>query len=581
MSWHVILGRVESLMPGYVGDKFHALLCDPSYALSEKKRLDMSKPLNMQIETVGDLMAAYHSLQHWGDTGFMGKAWDTDVAFDPDTWSALAEHLYPGAFGMAFASARGWHRLAVAIEDAGLRIHPSIFGYCYGSGLPKATRIDTQVDKAAGAERDIIGYGSDGIGRMNIINQQHGYRPNPYSNGQDGKPITAPATPLARAWTGHRYGLQALKPALEPIIVFQKPYDGKPVECVTRTGAGALWIDGGRIRTTDQLVAGGCMRANTGDAREGKALGMYQDGTANTFVQNPRGRWPANFCLVHSPGCRRVGTKRVKPAGGDIKAGSRGSGPRQNDIYSDDKRPRGEWTAYKDPDGTERVDAWECVPECAAYRLGVQSGVRTNTRHMSYKRSHGEFIDSIADQEAKRWWTQETGTAARFFFNAGWEYEIAERLAEAEPVSYEAKAAKAERNRGLRDFYWRIEKTAAIGFARISRPEWDALREEEEEERIFKETGRRKRLRARGNIHPTVKPISLCRWLATLLLPPPEYAPRRVLVPFSGSGSEMIGAGLAGWETIVGIEMERDYAEIAEARLSHWLDRPRQGELGL
>ena len=81
------------------------------------------------------------------------------------------------------------------------------------------------------------------------------------------------------------------------------------------------------------------------------------------------------------------------------------------------------------------------------------------------------------------------------------------------------------------------------------------------------------------NIHPTVKNVKLCQWLATLLLPPPEYAPRRLLVPFLGSGSEAIGAGLVGWEHITGIEMDADTCAIAEARLAHWLNEPRQLEL--
>ena len=46
------------------------------------------------------------------------------IAFRPETWAALARHLLPGAFIMAFASSRGWHRLACAMEDAGLTIRP-------------------------------------------------------------------------------------------------------------------------------------------------------------------------------------------------------------------------------------------------------------------------------------------------------------------------------------------------------------------------------------------------------------------------------------------------------------------------
>lgn len=72
------------------------------------------------------------------------------------------------------------------------------------------------------------------------------------------------------------------------------------------------------------------------------------------------------------------------------------------------------------------------------------------------------------------------------------------------------------------------------------------------------------------NIHPTVKNIKLARWLATLLLPPDAYAPRRILIPFAGSGSECIGAMLAGWEEVVAVEREAEYADIARARMAWW-----------
>jgi hypothetical protein len=70
------------------------------------------------------------------------------------------------------------------------------------------------------------------------------------------------------------------------------------------------------------------------------------------------------------------------------------------------------------------------------------------------------------------------------------------------------------------------------------------------------------------NHHPTLKPISLTTWLARLIRPP---VPGRILVPFAGAGSEMIGALLAGWPMVVGIEREADYLPIARARIAHWL----------
>lgn len=80
-------------------------------------------------------------------------------------------------------------------------------------------------------------------------------------------------------------------------------------------------------------------------------------------------------------------------------------------------------------------------------------------------------------------------------------------------------------------------------------------------------------LTRRRNLHPTLKPIALARHLATLLLPPDAYAPRRLLVPFAGAGSEMIGAFLAGWEEIIGVELEADHVAIAEARIAYWQQR--------
>ena len=71
--------------------------------------------------------------------------------------------------------------------------------------------------------------------------------------------------------------------------------------------------------------------------------------------------------------------------------------------------------------------------------------------------------------------------------------------------------------------------------------------------------------------HPTVKPLDLCRYLATLLRPPEPYLDEaRLLVPYAGSGSEMIGAMLAGWHNVTGIEIEAEYLNIARARIIWW-----------
>jgi site-specific DNA-methyltransferase (adenine-specific) len=73
--------------------------------------------------------------------------------------------------------------------------------------------------------------------------------------------------------------------------------------------------------------------------------------------------------------------------------------------------------------------------------------------------------------------------------------------------------------------------------------------------------------RGKANDHPTVQPIALTKWLATLLLPPDSVKPRRLLVPFAGSGSEMIGALEASWDEVIGIEKEESYCRLASRRL--------------
>jgi site-specific DNA-methyltransferase (adenine-specific) len=78
----------------------------------------------------------------------------------------------------------------------------------------------------------------------------------------------------------------------------------------------------------------------------------------------------------------------------------------------------------------------------------------------------------------------------------------------------------------------------------------------------------------RRNVHPTVKPIALCRWLAKLLLPPDVVKERRLLVPMCGAGSEMIGALKAGWDVIHGVEQKLEYCQIATARLVYWEAHP-------
>lgn len=66
------------------------------------------------------------------------------------------------------------------------------------------------------------------------------------------------------------------------------------------------------------------------------------------------------------------------------------------------------------------------------------------------------------------------------------------------------------------------------------------------------------------NIHPTVKPTELMRYLCRLVTPPNGL----ILDPFSGSGSTGKGAILEGFN-FIGFEMDDKYCEIANQRVKH------------
>lgn len=78
------------------------------------------------------------------------------------------------------------------------------------------------------------------------------------------------------------------------------------------------------------------------------------------------------------------------------------------------------------------------------------------------------------------------------------------------------------------------------------------------------------RERGEDNKHPTVKPLDLVTYLARLILPPERETPRCLMVPFSGSGSEVCGGISAGWDDVIGIEQNAEYAAMSRIRIAEF-----------
>lgn len=88
---------------------------------------------------------------------FMGKGWDAadGIAGKPEVWREALRVLKPGGHLLAFGGTRTWHRLAVAIEDAGFEVRDSI-AWMYGSGFPKSHDVSKGIDKQRDDRDDVL-----------------------------------------------------------------------------------------------------------------------------------------------------------------------------------------------------------------------------------------------------------------------------------------------------------------------------------------------------------------------------------------------------------------------------------------
>ena len=265
------LGDMAEVLARYPENHFDSCVCDPPYHLQSIVdrfgKTSVNGSTQTEIRSAGrvDGMARMAS-------GFMGKTWDGgDVAFRKETWGAVLRVLKPGAYIVAFSATRTYHRMACAIEDAGFITHP-MFGWIFGQGFPKATRID------------------------------------------------------AEGFDGFRYGAQAFKPALEPVYFGQKPFSEKTgTKNILHWGTGAVNIDGCRIGFDSEADKESAKPVGWATGKPLSRLAGISDSRA-PFVatDNSRGRWPAN--LIHD-GSDEVIDAFPQTGGGDLRGKCEGRRP--------------------------------------------------------------------------------------------------------------------------------------------------------------------------------------------------------------------------------------------------------------
>ena len=385
---------------------------------------------------------------------FMNKGWDNEnnIAGNPELYKKLITKMKAGSYVALFGHSRTHHRIMVALEEAGFELRDTLT-WLYGSGFPKNHNIGKAIDKKLGGKREVIstrplqGNGKtmksgfhqpDGTGKGNTIKQ-------------DVFEITAPATDEAKEWEG--YGT-ALKPAVEFIVLAQKPRDGTFVNNVLTHGVGGLNIDGCRINYNGEVPnAGGRANHGRGDGYGYKAMG-------DTIAPNTDGRFPANLIL-------------------DEEAGR---------------------------------------------MLDEQSGTTKTVANKNYKWNNKKCEGDTFTSRGTYTPREGKGGASRFF--------------------YCPKVSKKERELGCDELEEKTRTRVNAGGL--------------ENDPKFAPVQNR-------NDHPTLKPVSLMRWLVRLTTPPNETC----LDLFMGAGSTGGACALEGRD-FIGVERDEHYFEIATARIEAW-----------
>lgn len=458
------------------------------------------------------------------ELGFMGKKWDsTGIAYSVELWSECLRVLKHGGHLLAFSGSRTYHRMVVAIEDAGFEIRDQIM-WVYGSGFPKSLDVSKAIDKLDAKDEQ----------------QQRRYKFTAWvrSTGLTAKQIDD----ATQTNMGGHYVTDASQPAImtrEHLEAVRHLIDDVPAwveaECDVRSveskqfasrdvigvqkNAMSGWNTDGSTKFIDRNIT----TASTDAAKQWSGWGTALKPAHEPIVmaRKPLGeKTVAENVLRYGTGAINIDASRIpsndgfekawdKPISTNISATSQaystGTKAQHTVDISGNKPIGGRFPANFIHDGSDEVLA--LFPDTKSMK---------SNRGVGFNDS-GVFGSGAEDFDTVRGF-DDSGSAARFF--------------------YCAKAGKAERNAGLQ------ELTASVSGV-------GALRDNERQSA------------PRQNFHPTVKPVALMRYLVRMVTPPNGT----VLDPFTGSGTTLVAAVLEGFNS-VGMEMTADYLPIIEGRVA-------------
>ncbi len=318
---------------------------------------------------------------------FMGKDWDKALP-DIEIWRQCLRVLKAGSFAFVMSIPRAdcLSRMIISLEDAGFRVDFTPIFWTYASGFPKAQNIGKAVDKRLGVEREVVGESLDSAKRISSPNLEGGYQGEP-----NGRFITAPATPQAKALDGSYGGFQP-KPAVEVIIVAMKPLSEKTfVDQALKNQKGITWLDDCRIPHNDSDLQ--CQTGHKGQPFETREHNF----TPRQYTN--QGRFLANLLVsddVLNDGHRvqPAGNKvpQIRPIKGKVYDGGWSEGPKICDYYHDS----GSFSRFFDLDKWwAKTFPFLIVPKASKSEKNKGLDIKKTTRTVRWKGADGDDWNNI------------------------------------------------------------------------------------------------------------------------------------------------------------------------------------------
>jgi DNA modification methylase len=464
--------------------------------------------------------------------GFMGKQWDYDVP-SQEIWEECMRVLKPGGHILSFAGSRTYHRMAVRIEDAGFEIRDQIM-WIYGSGFPKSHNIGKAFDKRGGNNHLV----SEVAEKLKEARESRGI------SKTEADKLFCDGTTNYQWFEGRKDGVRLpddnsfdkicnewdeLKPYQDLIKSANREVVGKYEGDVGGLGGERLGEKGGDITIASTDVAKQWEGWGTALKPAHEPIVMARKPLVGTVANNVL-EWGVGG--INIDGCR-VGNEKVSTHSNGVgNTGDKGIyGTFGNQLGSEEREGRFPANIIFDEEAGKLLDEQSGTSKSSGGRSGDKEGVAIGGIYGDYKGIITDKNPGFGD----------SGGASRFF--------------------YCPKVSKSERNEGLDSLQTKQTTGGGGGIGDYKNDVNSASGKFGSEKAPSK------------NFHPTVKPTDLMAYLIRLVTKKGGV----VLDPFMGSGSTGKAAIRGGFD-FVGIEREKEYFEIADARIQYEIDNPYKEE---